>query len=110
MPDRSLIVSPRADEDAVEIFAAIAADNRAAAERFRMALERQYARLRAFPHLGRAREFRARGLRGLRSCPLTDFPSWLVFYRIGRGTVEIVRVLHGARNLPLALRRSESGE
>ena len=82
----------------------IAADNFAAAERFERAVRSEYARLKAFPHMGRAREFRGRELRGLRSCPLTGFPSWLVFYRVRGETVEIVRLLHGARDLPRALR------
>jgi toxin ParE1/3/4 len=102
--DRSLIVLPRADQDAIEIYATIAADNPAAADRFSAALQSEYMQLKSFPHMGRATEFQGHGLRGLRSCPLSVFPSWLIFYRVTRETVEIVRVLHGARDLRRALR------
>ncbi len=45
------------------------------------------------PELGRRREeFRA----GLRSFPID---SYLIFYRVGIERVDILRVLHGARNL-----------
>lgn len=104
MPDQTLLVAPRADQDALEIFVAIASDSPTAAERFERALRSDYARLRTFSRMGRAREFRGRDLKGLRSCPLTGFPSWLIFYRVRGDTVEILRVLHGARHLPRALR------
>ena len=104
MPSRALSVTPRADQDVLEIFVILAAVSPAVAARFEAAVRSEYARPQAFAYLGRAREFRHRELRGLRSCQLTGFPSWLIFYRVRQSTVEIVRVLHGARDLPRALR------
>ncbi len=103
MPDRKVVVRPCAADDIVEIFATIAADDFRTAERFESAVRRECGLLAAFPPLGRARGFRASELRGLRSRPVSGFGSWLVFYRVEGDAIEVVRVLHGARNLPEAL-------
>ncbi len=41
---------------------------------------------------------------GLRSALV---PPYIVFYRVEDGTVQIVRVLHGRRNLPVILSETE---
>lgn len=35
--------------------------------------------------------------------PVPRFENWLIFYRIDDETLTVVRVLHGARELPAAL-------
>jgi toxin ParE1/3/4 len=104
MAERRVVVRPRAADDIVEIFATIAHDDLRAAERFEAAVRRECGLLATFPHLGRARGFRSPDLQGLRSRPISGFGSWLLFYRITADAVEIVRLLHGARDLPNALR------
>ena len=42
-------------------------------------------------------------LSGLRLWPVPGFERWLVFYIPAETTVQIVRVLHGARDLPTLL-------
>ena len=49
------------------------------------------------PGMGRARDELAPGLRSL---PTAEYPDYLIFYRRARGAIEIVRVLHGGRDLP----------
>ncbi len=52
------------------------------------------------PNIGSPRRFRAAELQGVRWIPLASpFQKHLVFYRIGRETIEIVRVLHASRNI-----------
>jgi len=51
------------------------------------------------PGIGRRRSFRRRALQGVRSWSVPGFRNWLVFYRADGDTVEVLRVLHGARNL-----------
>lgn len=82
----------------------IASDNPAAAERFDAGFRRTCRQLVEFPYIGTPRRFRGRAYRGLRSRSIKGFESWLVFYAASRSTVEIVRVLHGARDLRRALR------
>ena len=55
------------------------------------------------PEIGRLREFRSARLAGLRSWPVPGFPKHLIFYRADEDLVEVVRVLHGARDLALVL-------
>ncbi len=51
------------------------------------------------PELGPLRAFDRRDLSGLRSLPVHGFEKHLVFYRPTKEGIEVVRVLHGARDL-----------
>jgi toxin ParE1/3/4 len=87
-------VSGRASADLDEIWSYIAQDNPDAADGFTSTLFSRFSKLAAMPKIGRTREDLSRGLR--------SFPAgrYIIFYREGGGGVEIVRVLHGARNFP----------
>lgn len=88
-----VIHTRQAREDLLSIWSYIAADNPTAADRVLDAIDRRCARLSENPKLGPARPDIAPELR--------YFPvgSYLIFYREVSAGVEIVRVLHGARNL-----------
>ena len=90
-----------AEEDLIDIWLRIAQDDPAAADRTLDAIDARARRLVDFPRLGPARDDIAPGLR--------YFPSGshLILYRIVPGSIEIVRVVHGARDL-FALTLSES--
>ncbi len=51
------------------------------------------------PHVGRLRQGGPGVLEGLRSWPVKGFENLLVFYREVDDGIEVVRVLHGAREL-----------
>ncbi len=69
--------------------------------RFSDAVEKLAIQLGRHPFLGRERpEFGA----GRRSWGVPGFRNWLVFYRIHGGSVQLQRVMHGARDLSQALR------
>jgi len=55
--------------------------------------------------MGRRREFDNPDLIGMRSWRVKRFPKYLIFYIPIEDGVEIVRVLHGARNLEAIFRR-----
>ena len=98
-----LIVAPaaRADLLAQWDFSADDMGNLDLADRFVACVESTFKKLALTPGLGRSRTFCSPKARNLRSWKVTDFPKHLVFYRPlpeDRG-VEIVRVLHGARDL-----------
>lgn len=98
-----IIIAPKADRDLDEQFFYIARDNREAAMRFLRAAEATFERLAAMPELGELQAFRQPSLAEVRVWRVGGFENYLVFYRpIERG-VEIVRVLHGARDIPAAL-------
>ena len=71
--------------------------------RFVDAVDAAFRRLADTPEIGRLREFRSVRLAGLRSWPVPGFPKHLIFYRVDEDLVEVVRVVHGARDLALAL-------
>ena len=56
-------------------------------------------RLAATPQMGPACHFRNPRLRGVRRFPVSGFEKWLVFYQSSDGDIEVVRVLHGARDI-----------
>ena len=67
--------------------------------RFYRAAEETFQLLSGRPRLGRVVEFGSRPLTGVRMFPLKTFPEHLVFYRPVEDGIEIIRVLHGARDL-----------
>jgi toxin ParE1/3/4 len=76
----------------------IARDNPDAAHRFIEAAERTCALLLSNPEIGHQEGFRRR--RGIRSWPIRGFENYLIFYQVNSESVEILRLLHGARDLP----------
>lgn len=82
-----------AREDLITIWAHIAEDNPQAADRLLDRLEEAANRLADNPQIGPARDDIRPGLRYLVSGP------YLLLYRIRDGGIEIVRVVHGRRDL-----------
>ena len=93
----------KASADLVDIASYIGARNPSAAERFLDATERCFRRLAEMPEMGEAYEGRDPRLQGLRRVPISGFESYLIFYPPIEGGIEIVRIIHGARNLPSVL-------
>ena len=88
-----LIVSPAAEADVLEIWEYIARDNPSAADGLLDRLHALFRRLMDHPELGVNAEKLAPGLR--------MFPTgnYIVFYRPTSTAIELVRVLHGARDI-----------
>lgn len=72
------------------------------AGRFLVALEDAYAHIARHPGTGSARWGHALNLPGLRHWPLAHFPQ-LVFFTENPEYIEILRVLHGSRDIPASL-------
>jgi toxin ParE1/3/4 len=86
--------SVRAEEDLIDIWTFIAKDSVTAADQVLDRIDEVCARLADQPRMGRSRNDLAAGLRYF----VAD--AYLVLYRVAGGGVEIVRVVHGARDLP----------
>lgn len=69
------------------------------ADRFYAEAQATLARLAKMPGMGTVYENAHPSLAGLRYFPLSRFRSYLVFYRTLDDGIEVVRVLHGARDL-----------
>ena len=85
--------TPRADQDLEELWFFIAQDDPAAADRWLDTLEEKIALLADNPLMGPARPDIARELR------YHPVGNHLLLYRVIQGGIEIVRVVHGARDL-----------
>ncbi len=83
----------RAEEDLIEVWMHIAGDNPRAADRTLDELERKTMLLTRHPEIGRERPDIAPGVRYLAA------GSYLILYRLAEDRVEIVRYVHGRRDL-----------
>jgi toxin ParE1/3/4 len=88
-----IIISPEARADLLEIWQYIAADNFEAADGVLSSINDKAQSLLAHPEMGRTREELAPVIRSI------AVGSYLIFYRISDGNIEIVRVLHSARDI-----------
>ena len=89
----------RAQEDVVEVATHIGLDNMDAARRFVRAVGEDCNKLAEYPGMGALRGYRRRGLRQVRSWPVSGFRNYLIFYRPTSDGIEVLRVLHGARGV-----------
>jgi toxin ParE1/3/4 len=88
-----IVVRPRASVDLAEIWAFIAEDSIKHADKFAALIDDHFRALARRPHIGRSRPELAPDLR--------SFPvgQYVIFYLPLPKGVEIVRVLHGARDI-----------
>jgi len=98
-------LSAEAEADLDEIHARITFDNPEAANEVLDAAYQSFIKLARTPGLGRTRVFSQSELADLHSWHVGRFTQYLIFYRRLKGTtgVEIVRVIHGARDLSALL-------
>ena len=89
-----------AESDVAEIVSYIADDNPEAAQRFRKALQKTGELLLDMPNIGSIRVSDRPALKDIRVVPVRDFDKYFVFYRPMNNGIEIIRLLHGARDYP----------
>ena len=92
-----VIFIPQAEEDLLEIAFYIAQDNPEGASGFVEKMERICALLAASPEIGRRR---AELAPNMRSFPVDRY---VVFYVRTKSGIEVMRVLHGSRDIPSLL-------
>ena len=73
------------------------------AQRFLAQAEATFTRLARMPGMGTRYEHDHPALAGLCFFPISRFPKYVVFYRPVADGIEIVRVLHGARDIATIL-------
>jgi toxin ParE1/3/4 len=89
----------QAEEDLEDLWVHIARHSRRNADRFLSRLVSKFSTFAAFPDLGTSYENLAPGLRGF------VVGTYVIFYKKITVGIEIVRVLHGARDLPRLFER-----
>jgi toxin ParE1/3/4 len=90
---------PQARLDTVEIALYIAKDNPDAAEHFLSSLQYTCEALAAMPEIGRNLRYDNKLLKGIRALPIKNFHKYFIFYRTSKGAIEIIRVIHAARDM-----------
>ncbi|MBL8905946.1 MAG: type II toxin-antitoxin system RelE/ParE family toxin [Rhizobiales bacterium] len=83
----------KAEDDLIDIWNYVAQHNAGAADRLLKGLETRLRLLADYPFAGRIREDMADGTRHL------AIGEYLTFYRVAEHTVQIIRVLHGHRDI-----------
>jgi toxin ParE1/3/4 len=94
-----VFLSPAADRDIDGHLVFIAKDNPEAAMRFMEVAADTCVKIAQTPGMGSLRKFGIPRLEGIRMFPLPGFDKYLVFYRATSRKIEIVRVLHAARDI-----------
>ena len=97
-------IRPQARQDIIESATHIGFDNAVAANRFLDATEETFSFLSDFPQAGGKCLTKLKQLLGLRVFRIRGFPNHIICYLAKEDHVEIIRVLHGARDLKEAMR------
>lgn len=97
----TIVIRPRALVDLAEIWAYIAEDNPASADAFTALIDHKFHALARQPGIGRARPELNRDLRSF------VVGRHMIFYLPFSNGIEIVRVLHGARDIEAAFQDEE---
>jgi toxin ParE1/3/4 len=69
------------------------------ARRFLAAVDSSLQALARMPEMGPSHIFRNPRFAGVRMLPVGGFERYLIFYRPARDGIEVLRVLHGARDI-----------
>jgi toxin ParE1/3/4 len=96
---RAVIQQPEAVRDLREIAFQIGRTRPQSARRFLQAADRTFGQIAARPGIGARCEFDHPALADIRVCRVTRFRNHLVFYRATDDRIEILRVLHAARDV-----------
>lgn len=97
---KPVVFNPVAVRDLEEITNYIASSNEDAAHAVRHNILDTADRLSQHPGLGIRPRFKATRHAGIRFLPADSYPTYLLFYRELDDEIEVLRVLHGHRDLP----------
>jgi toxin ParE1/3/4 len=93
------ILSEYVEPELIAIGEFIAIDNLEAADRFLEAAYQRFRELAQMPDVGRPRQFAQARRRNLRSFRVKGFVNYLIFYCPIEDGIEVLHVLHAARDL-----------
>jgi toxin ParE1/3/4 len=96
---RIVVKHPAALRDLIDIADFLARDSLQVADRFLAKAEQTFERLSRMPGIGEPFGVKDPRLAGVRRAPITRFKRHLVYYRPVEGGIEVLRVIHGARNI-----------
>jgi toxin ParE1/3/4 len=94
---------PQVIRDLIDLATYIAEDSLDASDRFLAAAESTFQQLGKMPGMGKICQFYNPRLADVRQQAIKGFKKYLVFYRVTDTGVEILRVIHGARDIEAIL-------
>ena len=94
---------PQVIRDLIDLATYIAEDNLEASDLFLQAAEETFKQLAKMPQMGKITQFFNPSLTGIRQQGIKGFRKYLVFYFPIDEGVEILRVIHGARDIEAIL-------
>ena len=104
---KRIFITPRASQDIDNHFAYIAQNNSDVALRFFDAVRQTLARLAQMSGMGRLYPVANPRLEGLRKWSVKGFEKYWIFYLTFDEDIEIVRILHSARDIETILEQEE---
>jgi toxin ParE1/3/4 len=90
---------PQAERDIEECFVYIGEENLNTAVYFLVAVEDSIEEIAKNPFSGSPREYKNPQIKNLRLKLVKGFANYQIYYTVETETVEIIRVLHGARDV-----------
>jgi toxin ParE1/3/4 len=97
---RRIVKKPQAERDLVDHFVYIGQDNLTAAVLFLEEADAAFAKIAEMPGAGRSWQTDDPRLQNIRSKAVSRrFRNYLIFYRVGEEFIEVLTVVHGARDL-----------
>ena len=94
---------PQVIRDLIDLATYIAFDNIDVSDKFLAAAEETFKQLAQTPKMSKLSKFSNPNLVDVRQQAIKGFRNYLVFYRTRDADVEILRVLHGSRDLEAIL-------
>lgn len=104
---RRIYITPKASQDLDNLFDYVAQNNPDAALRFFDATRQTIAQLAQTPGMGSPYPVNNPHLTGLRKWGIKGFEKYLIFYLSLDKLLEVVRILHAARDLPTIFEQEE---
>ncbi|MDJ1182743.1 type II toxin-antitoxin system RelE/ParE family toxin [Roseofilum casamattae] len=90
---------PQVIRDLIDIATYIANTNLDLSDRFLQAAEQTFQQLGQMPEMGKRCQFERPELQNIRQIGVKEFRNYIIFYSLSERTVEVIRVIHGARDL-----------
>jgi toxin ParE1/3/4 len=90
---------PQVIRDWIDLATYIAEDSLDVSDRFLIAAEATFKQLSKTPTIGKLCQFSHPDLADIRQQSIKGFRKYLIFYRLTESEVDILRVIHGARDI-----------
>jgi toxin ParE1/3/4 len=100
---------PQVIQDLIELATYIGEDNLEASDIFLRAAESTFIQLGKMPGMGKLCQFSQPGLSDIRQQAIKGFRNYIIFYKVIDSDIEVLRVIHGTRDIEEVLLGDDFG-